>query len=63
MTRTSLSKRDKSLILLGYINGYESGHNDTVESAYTDSLESGKIWIVESIEDGGMVDLLTKYDL
>ena len=42
------------LILAGYINGYEAGHNDTVESSYSDAQESAKDWLIEAIDDGGL---------
>ncbi len=49
-----LTAKEKKLIIAGYIQGYESGHNDTVESQYTDAEESGRDWLLEAIEDGGL---------
>ena len=44
----------KNLIIAGYIAGYESGHHDTVESAYTDAEESARDWLNDALEDGGL---------
>ena len=52
----------KKLIIAGYMQGYEAGHNDTVESAYTDAQESGKDWLADAEIDGGLeytVSLIT----
>ncbi len=49
-----LTDREKKLVIAGYISGYEQGHNDTVEGGYTDAEESGKDWLNESIDDGGL---------
>lgn len=49
-----LDKEVRKLILAGYICGYESGHNDTVESSYTDAQESAKDWLQEAEKDGGL---------
>lgn len=40
-----LTLRERMLLLIAYKQGYETGHNDTVEDCYTDSLESGIDWI------------------
>ena len=53
----------KKLIIAGYMQGYEAGHNDTVESAYTDAQESGKDWLADAEIDGGLeytVSLITE---
>ena len=42
------------MIIAGYSCGYEAGHNDTVDSSYTDSIQSGKDWFDEAIDDGGL---------
>ena len=44
----------KKLIIAGYMQGYEAGHNDTVESCYTDAQESGKDWLADAEQDGGL---------
>ena len=49
-----LTEREKKLVLAGYIQGYEQGHHDTVESGYTDSEDSAKEWLVGSVKDGGL---------
>ena len=49
-----LTDREKKLVIAGYISGYESGHNDTVESQYTDAEESAKDWLIDAIDDGGL---------
>ncbi len=47
------TKHEQQLMSIAYIQGYERGHNDTVESCYTDSEESAKDWLEDpSIEDG-----------
>jgi hypothetical protein len=53
----------KKLIIAGYMQGYEAGHNDTVESAYTDAQQSGKDWLADAEIDGGLeytVSLITE---
>jgi len=42
----------RRLILVGYKQGYEAGHNDTVESMYGDAEECGKDWLADALEDG-----------
>lgn len=49
-----LTEREHHLIIAAYMNGYENGHNDTVESAYTDAYESGRDWLIDVIQDGGL---------
>jgi len=49
-----LTEREKNLVLAGYISGYERGHNDTVESGYTDSEESAKDWLQDALNDSGL---------
>jgi len=49
-TKTEIRK----LILAGFIQGYECGHDDTVESSYTDSEERGFDWLNEAEKDGGL---------
>ena len=49
-----LNDRERQLVIAGYINGYEDGHNDTVESAYTDAEESGKDWLNAALLDGAL---------
>ena len=58
-----LTDREKSLVLAGYINGYERGHNDTVDSNYTDAEDSAADWLADAIEDGGLeysIECVTK---
>lgn len=57
------SNEVKKLIIAGYMCGYESGHNDTVESAYTDAQDSAKDWLADAEKDGGLeytVSLITE---
>ena len=49
-----LNNEIKTLIIAGFINGYESGHDDTVESAYTDAEERARDWFDDSEEDGSL---------
>ena len=49
-----LNNEIKALIIAGFINGYEAGHNDTVESAYTDAEERARDWFDDSEEDGSL---------
>ena len=49
-----LNERERKLIIVGYMSGYEQGHNDTVESCYTDAEESGKDWLNDALEDRGL---------
>lgn len=44
--------RCKRLLVEAFRNGYEAGHNDTVESQYTDAEERGKDWLADAMEDG-----------
>ena len=46
-----LNEELKNLVIAGFINGYEAGHNDTVESAYTDAEERAKDWLDDSVND------------
>jgi len=57
-----LTTREKQLVLAGYINGYERGHNDTVESGYTDAEESAVDWLNDAVEDGGLIETIEKLD-
>lgn len=49
-----LTEKEKHLTLAGFINGYEWGHNDTVESCYTDAEERAKDWL-DDIECGDVL--------
>lgn len=49
-----LTTVQKALILCSYENGYERGHNDTVESQYSDPQECAEDWLNDAIEDGGL---------
>ena len=42
-------ERDKERIKEAYISGYESGHNDTVESSYGDSAEKADEYLEENM--------------
>jgi len=42
----------RSLMIIAFKQGYETGHDDTVESAYTDAEQRGKDWLADAIEDG-----------
>lgn len=53
----------KKLIIAGFINGYEAGHDDTVESRYPDAQDRGKDWMEEAIHDGGLEYTLSLIDL
>ena len=46
-----LNEELKNLVIAGFINGYEAGHNDTVESAYTDAEERAKDWLDDNVND------------
>ncbi|MCP4342780.1 MAG: hypothetical protein GY799_28835 [Desulfobulbaceae bacterium] len=48
----SMSMTIRKLVLIGYENGYEAEHNDTVENAYCDAHESGVDWLNDATEDG-----------
>ena len=52
----------KKLLIDAFSQGYESGHNDTVESAYTDSVERAQDWLDDTISDscGTVFDELFK---
>ena len=39
---------EQELILAAYVAGYEAGHNDTVESGYTDARERAEDWLAEA---------------
>jgi hypothetical protein len=54
---SKLNKREEELLVVGFINGYNQGHNDTVESAYGDSEEIAKDWIIEEINPNGGKEL------
>ena len=43
----------KKLLIDAFSQGYESGHNDTVESAYTDSVERAQDWLNDAVSDNG----------
>jgi hypothetical protein len=43
---TTLKKR----LIEAFMNGYESGHNDTVESAYSDAEDRANDWHDEQVE-------------
>ncbi len=45
-------KHRETLLLKAYIQGYETGHNDTVESCYTDAEQSGIDWIEQAKLEG-----------
>ena len=49
-----LTDNEKKLIIAAFINGYECGHNDTVESNYTDAEDRAKDWLEDAIEDGSL---------
>jgi len=49
-----LTRRERMLVVIGFKNGYETGHNDTVESQYGDALECGVDWLNDATEDGGL---------
>ncbi len=49
-----LTDREKKLVIAGYMNGYDQGHHDTVESGYTDPEESGRDWLKDALEDDGL---------
>ena len=57
-----LTEKEHHLIIAAYMNGYESGHNDTVESAYTDAYESARDWLMGAIQDGGLKDSLEQVE-
>lgn len=49
-----ITEREKALILIGYMQGYEGGHHDTVESQYTDAEDSARDWLADAIADSGL---------
>jgi len=50
-----LTDREKILIRVGFGYGYQSGHNDTVESVFNlDHLEESGVFLSESIADGSI---------
>ena len=49
-----LTTEIKKLILAGFIQGYECGHDDTVESGYTDAEERAIDWLNDATKDGGL---------
>jgi len=51
-----LTEREHHLIIAAYMNGYERGHDDTVESGYSDAYENACDWLTDAIEDGGLGD-------
>ena len=55
-----LTDREKSLVIAAYINGYERGHDDTVESCYSDAEASAIEWLEDSLDDGGLLDHMTR---
>ena len=44
-------KGNKDLAKQVYIDAYERGHHDTVESQYTDAEEAADEWIAENMEE------------
>jgi hypothetical protein len=42
-----MTEEFKKLIIEAYAQGYERGHDDTVEGFYTDSNEAAKDWLSE----------------
>ncbi len=55
-----LTNREYYLVVAAYMNGYESGHNDTVDSAYSDDFESAVDWLNDAVEGGGLTDSFKK---
>ena len=49
-----LTEKEKKLIIVGYINGYEAAHNDTVEGNYCDSEEKANDWLVDATSDNAL---------
>jgi len=54
----NLTDREKVLIVAAYASGYERGHNDTVESCYTDADDCAEDWLKDALDDGFIADLL-----
>ena len=53
----------RKLIIAGFMQGYEVGHNDTVESCYTDAHERGRDWLDDAEKDGSLEYALTLIEI
>jgi hypothetical protein len=51
---SKLTEKERALVLVGFIVGYESGHNDTVEGWYGCAEEIAADWLADAIDDGGL---------
>ena len=47
-----LSDAHKNDLIMAFAEGYEAGHNDTVESAYTDATDRAIDWFVDAKKAG-----------
>ena len=48
--------RVAKLLVKAFAQGYEAGHDDTVESCYGDAEEVGEDWLNDAIEEGFLDD-------
>ena len=60
---TALTQRladvEERALLFAFIQGYGAGHNDTVESAYSDPEERALDWMSDAREDGSIKQALS----
>ena len=52
VSNSALSDAHKNALMMAFAEGYEAGHNDTVESAYTDATDRAIDWLIDAKKAG-----------
>ncbi len=58
-----LTEREQQFMIIAYKQGYERGHNDTVEGCYADSEESAEDWLEDILTEDDINYLLSQFTI